>query len=757
MLAGVLGILAPRPVAAAEPADSSRACQRLSGPLQPGVHWLEVHQRGVSGGQILPVRLDPAAGWAMRAGDLAELRVQAASGRNPADWLELAQVSGIETSLDPCRLILTLDLSAVQRPHQSLSYGRVGRTLAADRPNRSVSLQISPRSEYDRRWRHSGNLRLLGAGPGGRWLAEWLHDGEDWHRLDTRWTRDWPHSHLQLSVGDTVSHAAAWGRPLRFAGLQLGTDHGLDPFFVTYPLPAISGSAAVPSIADLYINGARQPGTAVDGGAFSIREVPAVSGAGELQVQVRDLAGRTVAFSQPYYVAPELLRVGLLSWNAELGRLREFQGTAADRYGDVYAGLGMRQGVSETVTWGLRLEAVPQHPVIGSSIDWLWPRLGLWSASVAASNRDEPGAQAQLSFSRASRRWNLAWTQQWRDAAYRAVGESAAGLRRETRLRVGRSGVLGGSVFASHIAQQRIGQRQRISTLGWGRSLPALGAIMNLQWQHLRGDSRDDRILLNLSLPLDGRKLLAFGGQSSRKGSDLLQATLAQPRRGLVGSGWRLTAEQGLIDRLRGDLMWSHSGGELRAFASAGTSDGVALEADTEWTLSAGGLHWGRLGGGARALVQTGMPGLRVYLDNRLAGRTDDQGAVLLTGLRPYEANRIHVEPDDLPIDRHISRTSAQVVPPRDALITVQLASGATRSGLLRLLLPDGSAVPAQAQVTAGPGGAPLLSDLDARFYLPDYRAGAVLEARWEGRRCRARLPDWAPLQHLSCVPVGAP
>ena len=728
-------------------------CQRLSGALPAGTHWLEVHQLGAPLGRIVAMTLQVDGRWAMQARDLARLRVATALEQAPDRWLVLDEIPALSYTLDPCRLILTLDLREVSRPHQQIRYQGGASPAAVDPVARSISLQISPRSEFDRLWRHSGNLRLLGAGPSGRWLSEWLHDSKRWHRLDTRWVREWPQSHLQLTVGDTVSHAASWGRPLRFAGLQLGTDHGLDPFFVTYPLPGIRGSAAVPSIADLYVNGARQPATRVEGGAFNISEVPAVSGAGELQVQVRDLAGRTVSFSQPYYVAPELLRPGLLSWNAELGRLREFQGTDADRYGAVYAGLGMRQGVTDTVTWGLRLEAVPQHPVVGTSLEWLWPSWGLWSATLAASDQEQPGAQAQLAFSRTTQRWNVAGSQQWRDAHYRAMGEEGAGLRRETRIRLGRSGVLGGSLFASHIDQHRSDQQQAISTLGWGRALPRLGGVLNLQWQRLRGDSHDDRVLLNLSLPLAHRRLLALSSQSSRSDSGLLQATWAQPRRGLLGGAWRLTAEHGLIDRFRGDLMWSGRGGELRAFSSFGLSDGVAFEADTEWTLSAGGQHWGRQSAGARALVQTGLPDLRVYLDNRLAGRTDEQGALMLTGLRPYEVNRIHVEPDDLPIDRHISRTNAQVVPPRDALVTVQLATGASRSGLIRLLLADGHAVPAEALVRSEHDASPLLSDLDARFYLPDYREGALVTAQWAGNHCRVRLPRWAPMQHLNCLP----
>ena len=49
-----------------------------------------------------------------------------------------------------------------------------------------------------------------------------------------------------------------------------------------------------------------------------------------------------------------------------------------------------------------------------------------------------------------------------------------------------------------------------------------------------------------------------------------------------------------------------------------------------------------------------GFPDVRVYLDNREAGRTDADGRLLLPGLRPYESNRVRLEVDDLPLDAEI-------------------------------------------------------------------------------------------------------
>lgn len=745
----LLSLLTGTGVAVAAPPD----CERMSGALSTGIHLIEVHEQAVaSRGQIIALRLDSAGDWAARPADLQKLRVMLAPALAGADWVPLRQVPGLQWQLDSCRLVMALNLQAVSRPGQTVAVrrSRANRALHAAEP--TLGLQLSPRSEFDRRWRHTGNVRLLASGRWGYGQSEWLHDGTALRRLDTYWVKEFPGQRERLRVGDAISQAASWGRPLRFAGLQWGTDHSLDPYFVSYPLPSIEGRAGLPSIADLYINGVRQQPASVEGGAFRITEVPAVSGAGELQVVLRDLAGRAVTLSQPYYLAPELLRPSLRSVNAELGVLRNQYGLESDGYGKAYAALGLRQGATNTLTWSLRMEAVPRHPVVGASVDWLWPELGLWSFSGALSHEQQTGWQTQLGFSRQAQQWNFGAVVQRRSADYRALGEEAQALRDEYRLRAARGQVFGGTLFASYLEQQRAEGGQRVQVLGWGRALPRWQAQFNLQLQQIRGERRDDRALLNLSWPFGGGLLFAANTQISNDGGNLYQASVVRPRRGALGAGWRVTAEQGLIERLRGDLSWTASRAEVRAYSSTGLGGAWAFEADTQWTLSRAGVHWGRVGHGAQALVQTGMPGIRVFLDNRLVGRTDADGQLLVAGLRAYEVNRLHVSDEDLPINRHIQHTNATVVPPRGALVTVKLATGAMRSGLVRLLLSDGSFVPAHAEVQIEAQGAALLSDLNQRFYVSDYRPGEQLVARWDGQHCRADLPVWSAIQVLPCT-----
>ncbi len=70
-------------------------------------------------------------------------------------------------------------------------------------------------------------------------------------RLDTTWTRDQPMQLASLRFGDAISGTSSWGGAVRFGGAQWATNFSVQPGFVTFPLPGISGEAALPSTVDL--------------------------------------------------------------------------------------------------------------------------------------------------------------------------------------------------------------------------------------------------------------------------------------------------------------------------------------------------------------------------------------------------------------------------------------------------------------------------------------------------------------------------
>lgn len=105
-------------------------------------------------------------------------------------------------------------------------------------------------------------------------IAGWSKDGMRATRLDSSWTLDFPGSMRSLTIGDSISRGGVGGAPLRFAGIQFGRNFATAPGFVTLPMPTLSGSAALPSVVDIYLNNIRLDSRTIAPGPFAITEIP---------------------------------------------------------------------------------------------------------------------------------------------------------------------------------------------------------------------------------------------------------------------------------------------------------------------------------------------------------------------------------------------------------------------------------------------------------------------------------------------------
>ncbi len=93
----------------------------------------------------------------------------------------------------------------------------------------------------------------------------------------------------------------------------------LQPGFVTFPLPGISGEAALPSTVDLYVDNALRMRRQVPSGPFSIQDLPVTTGQGDARLVIRDILGREQVITQPFYATSRLLKQGLHDYSYELG------------------------------------------------------------------------------------------------------------------------------------------------------------------------------------------------------------------------------------------------------------------------------------------------------------------------------------------------------------------------------------------------------------------------------------------------------
>ena len=140
-------------------------------------------------------------------------------------------------------------------------------------------------------------------------------------RIGTTYRRDWAESLASLEVGDTVSRPGAFGRALRYGGINVGSNFGLRPGFIRQPLPELSGEASLPSTVQVFVQNQLRSVTQVPAGPFTLNDVPVISGAGDARVVVRDALGRETVVTSTFYVAGGLLRRDLAEWNLGAGKL----------------------------------------------------------------------------------------------------------------------------------------------------------------------------------------------------------------------------------------------------------------------------------------------------------------------------------------------------------------------------------------------------------------------------------------------------
>ncbi len=587
----------------------------------------------------------------------------------------------------------------------------------------------------------------------GRWgslLSDFLATDSDDHRqlirLDTTWTQDQPQTATTVRVGDAITGVSSlWGAAVRFAGVQWGTDFATQPGLITYPLPTIAGATALPSTVNLYVNGALRMSTNVPMGTFQLQDVPAITGDGQIQLVVRNLLGQEQVITQSFYASPTLLRQGLQDFSYEAGVMRENYGLTSDDYEHALVVGTDSIGISDNVTADMHGELLQDQQTVGIGGDWLVPSAGVASAAVAGSNsRQGAGDLAVLGFDRTAKVFSFGATVQVATDRFTdvgALGDEPIPIRM-TRVYASVSlGRLGSVSFDSARQNYGGGDQVDLTSIRDDFQLRDVG-FLTLSVTRARAATSDTTFELTFTRSLGERTSSTLDATSD----DGREEGLMQIQRNLPagpGSGYRLSAGMDGSPEGEMDYTWQTAAGTYDV-------DAVRMFGETQESASAtGGVAWlsdqmfaTRTIDSSFAVVNVGdEPGVRVYDENQLVGRTNADGQVLVPDLLPYEDNRIGIDQADLPLDAEISTVEKDAVPyyrsgtlvwfpvthPHGALITLKLQSGVD--------LPAGSLVRVAGRDQEYP------TALHGEIYVTDFSAPAVLHASWPGGTCAATVP----------------
>src|SRR5471030_1066 len=209
-------------------------------------------------------------------------------------------------------------------------------------------------------------------------------------RYDTYWRYNDEQRLISYQVGDFVSNSLTWNNSARMAGLRISRNFSVRPDLVTYPLLQYSGTAAVPTTVDLFLNGYKASSNNLNSGPFTLTNVPYINGAGEATVVTTDALGRQVSTSVPFYVSNTLLRQGLTDFDLSLGAVRQTYGVNNADYSDAaFSGI-YRYGITNYLTLSSHGEATNGLALGGLGADIAVGHWGTFSVSGSQSQANHP-------------------------------------------------------------------------------------------------------------------------------------------------------------------------------------------------------------------------------------------------------------------------------------------------------------------------------------------------------------------------------
>ncbi|MBI5066750.1 MAG: fimbrial biogenesis outer membrane usher protein [Deltaproteobacteria bacterium] len=600
----------------------------------------------------------------------------------------------------------------------------------------------------------TGGALEAGASAGG-WLLlgglSRLDDGA-WARSATSLTRDEPDALRRWIAGDATAASGPLGGALVLGGLSVQREFSLDPYLPRAPLPRGTAVATSASTLELYVNGTLVRRERLAPGTYDLANLPVTSGAGLVQAVLRDAFGRTQELDARYYYTSGLLAGGLSDYGYHLGLARRAQGAGLGSYGSPALLARHRLGLEDWITAGFRLEATDALVSAGPAATLGLP-VGEVEVALGASGSGARGGLAgSLGWSYLARGMGAGLRVALQSSRYAHASLAAAADRPVASLEAfaGASVVRGLTLEALLRTDRR--RDAGDSTTVSARASVALGAgaalLLSASVGGGPGAPPATELSAFLSWSLDGRTT-AEGSVGRAAGAGATgSAGVQRPLPMDEGYGYRVrgtTAERGPATlSAAGQAQLRHGFLEAEWDQSGGARAG-RVRAAGALVLLDGSLFVTRPVDSSFALLQVpGVAGVRGYLEGQEAGRTDEQGNLFVPSLLPYQANRLSIRGEDVPMEYDLGRLEELAAPPFRGGAVVRFAVRRISAVSGTLQLPGaGRERPGLGEIAVAVAGERRTSPVteEGRFWLDGLPPGRhAAEVVWRGGVCRADL-----------------
>lgn len=565
-------------------------------------------------------------------------------------------------------------------------------------------------------------------------------------RLDTTYTVTDVANLRRYNAGDLISGGLQSSRSVRLAGFQVTTDFSIRPDLVTYPVPQLSGSAAVPSTVDILINSSRVGEGRVAAGEFAISGASVVNGSGTVDVVLRDALGRESRTSFNVYGVRTLLAPGLKACTLDAGAVRRNYAVASNDYRFLAGTVTCRVGLNDRLTLDGHAEAAADLALASGGALYALGQFGVISlngsmSTAATSFGAMSGGQLAVGYELIAHPISFNFSAIEATAGYRDIAARAGDpptrtsinalvgieLNRFGSLSLGvnrgnTSAPLGQKALAFEQRAETVQTRFDRATLLTATYVATVGHGISLYANCLRDiDRRGSTIaVLGVTMTL-GRRTNASGAVTSQAQSTDVNVQLYEPVTGPGEFGYRVQADNGTTASVSAQAEYRGSWGDVNAGLEEVRGQ-VAGRAGIRGSIvfADGGLLVGNTLDNSFAIVDSGLPDTAVTKDRRPAGRTNAEGRLLVPDLRAFESNLIAIDPLSLDDDA-LPATFAITVRPADRVgVVARFSAHHVRAARVRLVDAQGVALLPGSRATLNGSGESVPVGYDGEVYLVD-------------------------------------
>ncbi|MCU4563333.1 fimbria/pilus outer membrane usher protein [Acinetobacter sp. WU_MDCI_Abxc222] len=514
---------------------------------------------------------------------------------------------------------------------------------------------------------------------------ETSYSHEKWVRLENKWQYVDPEKIRIYTLGDFISNSPDWGSSVRLAGFQWSSAYSQRGDIVTSALPQFSGSAALPSTLDLYVNQQKIYSGLVPSGPFDIKQLPFISG-NEVTLVTTDATGKQSITKKPYYFSSKILAKGINEFSVDIGIPRYNYGLYSNDYDDATFGSGaIRYGYSNSLTLSGGAEASTDGlSNLGTGFAKNIFGIGVINADIAASQyKDENGYSTLLGLEgRISK--NISFNTSYRkvfDNYFDLARVSQVRYLKDNQINAESQNYLNYSALADEIF--RAGINYNFYT-GYG---------VYLGYNQIKYSDNSYKLLsTNLSGSLDknwGFYASAYKDYENHKDYGIYFALRYTPSSkvnaitSVSSDSGKTTFRQeinGFTDPQIGSFGWGgyverdEDANENNASVYAsyraraayltgrynrfGDNDQVALSATGSLVTAAGRIFAANEIGEGFAVVTNAGPQSQIINGGVNLGETDKSGRFLIANLRPYLSHHIYLDPSLLPLEWDITSTN---------------------------------------------------------------------------------------------------